>query len=100
MTGELRLARRSREDITVVSVREVKQAMAVVVVCVRRKAVVWIEEHREGGVQSTVTSSRARARDAQTVRVDSRRASDECQDIHMIDRSLLFIHYISSLTMR
>jgi hypothetical protein len=60
MTGDLRLARRSREYITIVSVREVKQAMAVV--CVRTKAVVLIEEHREGGVQSTVTSSWARAR--------------------------------------
>jgi hypothetical protein len=60
MTGELRLARRSREYITIVSVRELKQAMAVV--CVRTKAVVWIEEHREGGVQSTVIEVQGPAR--------------------------------------
>lgn len=60
--------------------------------CKHTKAVVWIEKHGLRWCQSTVTTSRARARD---VPVDSRRASDECQDIHMIVQLLSIIYHLS-----
>lgn len=66
MAGKLRLAGWSREYIAICDRTAVKQGMAVRCVKAKAKAVVVIGKHNLRWCQSTVTTSRARARDVQT----------------------------------